>query len=57
MQEMQPYLLAKLVWAKLVRFGQFWANLSNLGKIWVNVTKLRQNQNLASSKTFDRLIR
>jgi len=37
-------------WAKLVRFGQIWLDL---GEIWAKVIRFGQNQNLASTKTFD----
>jgi len=37
--------LAKLVWAKLIRFGQIWLDF---GEIWANVIRFGQNQNLAS---------
>jgi len=59
---MQPHPVAKIFWAKLVRFGQIWLNWAklkrNLGKsdwIWENLIRFEQNQNLASPNNFDLL--
>jgi len=55
---MRPHPLAKIFWAKSVRFGRNLSKITvtfrqNCGEIWAKMIRFGQYQNFASSKTLD----